>query len=139
MLSDALHAAILRTAVEDWAGTYASTIGDPTRYIVEGHLGALVEVYGTNEVWGAVAADIAARPEVVDLPVTGPEGREARQAARAAHAAGLLADANQAFKAGHHAEALALVDEAERVDHTVQPAPGVTVARVRQVIKDMMA
>lgn len=130
----ALEQVILTLAVQDWAGTYHSTIGDPVRYVVEGHLAALVEAHGTVAVWDAVAETVKANPEVLDLPVQGRGGREARQAARAARAADLVAQANQAFRAGDHQRALELIDQAELTEPTHVPARGVTFARVREAI-----
>lgn len=127
--------AVIRHAVQDWAGAYHNTIGDPVRYVTEGHLNSLVTAHGLRAVWDAVDAYIRSHPRVLQLPVYGPEGREARQAARMVRARQLIVDAKAAFDAGEPDRALRLVDEAELVEPTYQPASGVTFDRVRDIIR----
>jgi hypothetical protein len=132
--TDVEHA-VIRHAVQDWAGTYHSTIGDPARYVTEGHLDALTAAHGLRAVWDAVAHYVHTHPRVLQLPVSGPEGREARQAARMGRARQLMADAKAAFDAGEHGRALDLVDYAELAEPTYEPSVGVNFDRVRDIIR----
>ena len=130
-----LEQAVIRHAVQDWAAQYHQTIGDPARYITEGHLGELVGRHTTNVVWDAVADYIRTHPRVLNLPVDGPQGRDARRAARAHRAGQLMADAQGAFEAGDVDQALARIDEAELAEPTFEVRPGMTYEYLRWAIR----
>lgn len=131
----ALEQAVIRYAVQDWAAQYRQTIGDPVRYISDGHLRELVDRHGTRAVWEAVAGYIRTHPRVRDLPVDGPEGRDARRAARAERADQLMTDAKAAFDAGDLDQALALIDEAELAEPTYEVRPAMTYDYIRRAMR----
>lgn len=105
-------------ATEDHAARYFGGpmclgVEDSARYVTEGHLGHLAELYGFGRVWDAVADFIAGNPEVLGR---NERQRADRQVERQATAAELRRDAKRCFNRSEFDRAETLILAAKRLD-----------------------
>lgn len=130
-----VEAARIRVAVEDHAARYfGGPLGlardDAARYVSEGHLKSLVDKYGLREVWDGVAAELEARPELLERDEA---ARAASRAARHERAAATSRDALAAYKTGDVDGALKALDAGELIDPEYRYR-GVSWDRARELI-----
>jgi N12 class adenine-specific DNA methylase len=113
--------AVIRHAVEDWAGNYYGTLGelhfdrdDAERYVAEGHLQQLGTQHRLAVVWRAVAAHLDVHPEILEAGRLNDAQRAANQQERVHRGGQLALAAHRAFMQGDYRGALDLVDAGER-------------------------